>query len=275
MSSITQADAHTSAASSRLNWHPHRFKWTRPFQGKTKSGFCAYAITFRTSYTPHPRGVTFLRNYTSSEGSINVSTLITVLTRASVLHISIYFLCFLELVHGFLPHSWDIRRAEPKFRVLSFITQPVTQQTISKRGREREITELKLRTTERKNIIVTIYFVGGVMKNNMIQTEFSHRDKLSRGVLVNKQQDTRGALGLSRPTLRPTQPPIQWVFCWSKAAGAWRWQPTSSNFEVKECVDLYIYSPPTTRAFMACSRMKFCRRWTDNSKPRNVFWHCQ
>ena len=51
ISSINQADAHTSAASSRLNWRPHRFKWTRPFWGKTKSGFCACAITFRTSYT--------------------------------------------------------------------------------------------------------------------------------------------------------------------------------------------------------------------------------
>ena len=51
LSSITKADAHTSAASSRLNWRPHRFKWTRPFRGKTKSGFCACAITFRTSYT--------------------------------------------------------------------------------------------------------------------------------------------------------------------------------------------------------------------------------
>ena len=51
ISSITKADAHTSAASSRLNWRPHRFKWTRPFRGKTKSGFCACAITFRTSYT--------------------------------------------------------------------------------------------------------------------------------------------------------------------------------------------------------------------------------
>ena len=30
---------------------PHRFKWTRPFRGKMKSGFCACAITFRTSYT--------------------------------------------------------------------------------------------------------------------------------------------------------------------------------------------------------------------------------
>ena len=51
ISSITQADAHTSAASSRLNWRPHRFKWTRPFRGKTKSGFCACVITYRTSYT--------------------------------------------------------------------------------------------------------------------------------------------------------------------------------------------------------------------------------
>jgi len=51
LSSITTADAHTSAASSRLNWQPRRFKWTRPFRWKTKSGFCACAITFRTSYT--------------------------------------------------------------------------------------------------------------------------------------------------------------------------------------------------------------------------------
>ena len=31
-SSITTADAHTSAASSRLNWRPRLFKWTRPFR---------------------------------------------------------------------------------------------------------------------------------------------------------------------------------------------------------------------------------------------------
>jgi len=51
VSSITTADAHTSAASSRLNWHPRRFKWTRPFRWKTKSGFCACAITFQTQST--------------------------------------------------------------------------------------------------------------------------------------------------------------------------------------------------------------------------------
>jgi hypothetical protein len=47
VSSITTADPHTSAASSRLNWRPCQFKQTRPFRWKTKSGFCAYAITFQ------------------------------------------------------------------------------------------------------------------------------------------------------------------------------------------------------------------------------------
>ena len=51
VSSITTADAHTSAASSRINWRPRRFKWTRPFSRKTKSGFCACAITFQTQST--------------------------------------------------------------------------------------------------------------------------------------------------------------------------------------------------------------------------------
>ena len=51
VSSITTADAHTSAASSRLNWRPRRSKWTRPFRRKTKSGFCTCAITFQTQST--------------------------------------------------------------------------------------------------------------------------------------------------------------------------------------------------------------------------------
>jgi len=51
VSSITTADSHTSAASSRLNWHSRRFNWTRPFGWKTKSGFCACAITFQTHST--------------------------------------------------------------------------------------------------------------------------------------------------------------------------------------------------------------------------------
>jgi len=47
VSSITTADAYTSAASSWLNWRPRRFKWTRLFRRKTKSDFCACAITFQ------------------------------------------------------------------------------------------------------------------------------------------------------------------------------------------------------------------------------------
>ena len=48
VSSITTAGAHTSAASSRLKSCPAYFEWTRPFRRKTKSGFCACAITFLT-----------------------------------------------------------------------------------------------------------------------------------------------------------------------------------------------------------------------------------
>ena len=51
LSSITTADVHISAASSRLNWRPRRFEWTRPFRRKMKPGFCACAITFQTQST--------------------------------------------------------------------------------------------------------------------------------------------------------------------------------------------------------------------------------
>jgi hypothetical protein len=48
VSSITSADAHTSAASCR---RPRRFKCTRPFRRKTKSGSWTFAITFQTQST--------------------------------------------------------------------------------------------------------------------------------------------------------------------------------------------------------------------------------
>ena len=51
VSSITTADLHASAASSRLNWRPRWFKWTRLFCWKMKSGFCACAITFQMQST--------------------------------------------------------------------------------------------------------------------------------------------------------------------------------------------------------------------------------
>jgi len=59
VSSITTVDAHNSAASSRLNWRPRRFKWTRPFRRMTKSGFCACAIAFHTQSTTSSRSNSF------------------------------------------------------------------------------------------------------------------------------------------------------------------------------------------------------------------------
>ena len=48
VSSITSADAHTSAASSRLNWRPPAdVNGLVRFARKTKSVFCACAITFQ------------------------------------------------------------------------------------------------------------------------------------------------------------------------------------------------------------------------------------
>jgi len=50
---------------------------------------------------------------------------------------------------------------------------------------------------------------------------------------------------LSKPALRITQPPIQWVPGISRevnAAEAWRWPPTPYSAEVKEIVELYFYS---------------------------------
>jgi len=46
-----QAEVHSSPANSRLNWPPCRFKWTRPFRRKPKSGFCACSIIFQTQST--------------------------------------------------------------------------------------------------------------------------------------------------------------------------------------------------------------------------------
>ena len=43
------------------------------------------------------------------------------------------------------------------------------------------------------------------------------------------------------------------VFSGGKAVGTWRWPPTTSSVEVKETVELYLYSP-----FLACCTVKFC-----------------
>ena len=51
ITTITTDDAHSTTASSRMNWRPRRFKWNRPFRRMTKSCFCACAIKFQTEST--------------------------------------------------------------------------------------------------------------------------------------------------------------------------------------------------------------------------------
>jgi hypothetical protein len=50
----------------------------------------------------------------------------------------------------------------------------------------------------------------------------------------------------SRQTLRPTQPPVQWLSCLFlgvKVAGAWRWLPTPSSAKFTQRVELYLLLP--------------------------------
>jgi hypothetical protein len=50
----------------------------------------------------------------------------------------------------------------------------------------------------------------------------------------------------SRPALGPTQPPIKSVLGHLpgvKATGTWRWPPTQSSAELKERVELHLFSP--------------------------------
>jgi len=72
VSNITTVDAHTLAASSRLNWRPHRFKCTCPFRRKTKSGFCACDITFQTQSTSYALSAQYSRcNFLRDTGGVH------------------------------------------------------------------------------------------------------------------------------------------------------------------------------------------------------------
>ena len=68
VSSITTADAHTPAASSRLNWCAQRFKWTRPFRRRTKSWFLR--VCHRISNAVYKFLVKFFCLLTNANGEI-------------------------------------------------------------------------------------------------------------------------------------------------------------------------------------------------------------
>jgi hypothetical protein len=114
VSSITNADAHTSAASSRLNWCPRRFKWTCPFRRKTKSGFNACAITFQE----HPTTLHKFICYTD----VITENLITLFHNLRKSEFILFWL-----------HSWNTSAAKCKFSlVLLSCTIPDKQRYINK-----------------------------------------------------------------------------------------------------------------------------------------------
>ena len=91
VSNITTADAHTSAARSQLNWRPRRFKWTRAFRRKTKSGFCACAITFQTQSTSQLCATLYNAvQYNTIRISYLILHLVATLRIVSEMRISIY-----------------------------------------------------------------------------------------------------------------------------------------------------------------------------------------
>jgi hypothetical protein len=84
------------------------------------------------------------------------------------------------------------------------------------------------------------------------------------GLAVRGSNPAGGEIFLTFPD-RPWGPPCllyngHRVFPGGKGAGAWRWPPTPFSAEVKESVELYLYSP--FLAFVACSRANFTFTFT-------------
>ena len=65
VSNVTTTDACTSATSSHLNWDPRRFKRTRPFRRKTKSGFYACVSSHFKRSLRHNGDSRLIRNVVS------------------------------------------------------------------------------------------------------------------------------------------------------------------------------------------------------------------
>ena len=145
VSSITTADAHTSTASSRLNWRPRQLKWTPPFRQKMKCGFCACTITFKKQ-SNYSSGVT-------EYCGVKLEVLSHCITRAGVSHHSIPMdpqtggkacLFFRFILGWFIAHCWycwwslnfggrleNITDLAHKYRASSFLKKKLSSQIVN------------------------------------------------------------------------------------------------------------------------------------------------
>jgi len=127
VSSITTADARNSAASSRLNWRPRPFKWARPFRRKTKSGFCARAITFQTQSTWKDSAAVIILNRRSHLCFVDRASLYTynLLNRTNLVHNFNIFIAFLYMFRATMcPSSGENTvpmRHRPAFQTIIYI----------------------------------------------------------------------------------------------------------------------------------------------------------
>ena len=99
-------DPHSKKASTRLNWHPRRYKWTRPFRWKTESCFCACAVTFHFHSTVHLQLIFTVKTtctYVFHTNCVHVSILktsvITNIKFTNSFNLKVTLLCFCVLVH--------------------------------------------------------------------------------------------------------------------------------------------------------------------------------
>jgi hypothetical protein len=103
VSSITTADARTSAASSWLNWRPRLFKWTRPFRAKGEMWFlcvCHHVsnAVYCTNvyFLPPPHNHIYLGTF-ANLWKATASSVLSVLPSVCTEHLGSYWTDFHEL----------------------------------------------------------------------------------------------------------------------------------------------------------------------------------
>ena len=109
VSSITTADAHTSAASSLLNWRPTgRFKWTRPFRAKDEIWFLrvCHHISTDLYHNPSPPCSIALLRFCAVQITLCTQIKNDILWRLSLIN-PLSLKCTVHAIHVFV-HTHNI-----------------------------------------------------------------------------------------------------------------------------------------------------------------------